>query len=236
MTEAKDRLVEEETIKSALKLCGYPVWSFQKVKDKMSKPKVNTKSNKQNTNAEQSRAYVTLPYIQGVTEHVQRILRGHRINSSVKPHTNLRKILVHPKDKQKTDDKTGVVYEISCASCDKTYIGETARKFGTRRDEHKSEAVKHKTENTTRAARHASQSIEFDSAVAEHSVKENHVIKWDDGRIITREDNRSARQVRESIWIRRNSTTGDTSKHLMTSDEGAHNLSHLYDPLIRKSS
>ena len=90
---------------------------FPKVKDKILKPKVNTKSNKKNTNAETSRAYP---------------------NSTVKPHTNLRKILVHPKDKQKTDDKTGVVYEISCASCDKTYIGETAQKFGTRRDEHKS--------------------------------------------------------------------------------------------------
>ena len=44
--------------------------------------------------------------------------------------------------------------------------------IGTRRDEHKSEAVKHESEITTRDERLASKYIELDSAVGEHSVKE----------------------------------------------------------------
>ena len=54
VTDVKDREVEEETIKSALKLCGYPAWSFQQVKDKMSQPKAKSKPNKNNTNGEKS--------------------------------------------------------------------------------------------------------------------------------------------------------------------------------------
>ena len=171
VTEAADKLVEEETIKSALKTCGYPEWSFDKVKKQMSKPKVKPKVNKKTTDTDKKSVnFVTLPYIQGVTEPVQRILKKHNISTAVKPHTSLKKILVHPKDKLDSDEKAGVVYEIPCANCKKTYIGETGRKFGTRKKEHKTETAKTSTQKYTRSARKESQSAEFKSSVAEHAV------------------------------------------------------------------
>ena len=48
-------------------------------------------------------------------------------------------LLVHPKDKQEKEDLTECVYKVSCANCDKTYIGETGRKFGVRLQEHRTE-------------------------------------------------------------------------------------------------
>ena len=235
VTEAADKLVEEETIKSALKTCGYPEWSFDKVKKQMSKPKVKPKVNKKTTDTDnKSVNFVTLPYIQGVTEPVQRILKKHNISTAVKPHTSLKKILVHPKDKLDSDEKAGVVYEIPCANCKKTYIGETGRKFGTRKKEHKTETAKTSTQKYTRSARKESQSAELKSSVAEHAVKENHVIKWEDSKIIARDETRNTRWIRESIWIRRRGGTNQ-QKHLMNGDEGAYQLSHLYDSVIQRA-
>ena len=234
VTEEPDRVIEESTIKSALKVCGYPEWSFNKVKKQMSKPKA--KVNKKTTVSDRKSATsVTLPYIQGVTESVQRILRKHNISSAVRPHTSLKKMLVHPKDKLDSDDKAGVVYEIPCANCKKTYIGETGRKFGTRKKEHKTEADKSGSQKYTRSARKESQSTELKSSIAEHALKENHVIKWEDSKIIARDETRNTRWIRESIWIRRRGGTNQ-HKHLMNGDEGAYQLSHLYDTLIQRAS
>ena len=60
---------------------------------------------------------VTLPYDKGVTEHIQRILKHHEIGTSVRPHQNIRRMLVHPKDKVEDSKKTDCVYQIPCKSC-----------------------------------------------------------------------------------------------------------------------
>jgi len=57
----------------------------------------------------------------------------------MKPYKTLKGVLVHPKDKQEKEDVTECVYKVHCANCDKTYIGETERKFGVRLQEHRTE-------------------------------------------------------------------------------------------------
>ena len=60
-----------------------------------------------------------------------------------------------------------------------------------------------------------------------HVAKENHVIDWDNSKILDKEEHRKTRWIKESIWIRsRNST--------MNREGGAYILSHLYDPLLKK--
>ena len=44
------------------------------------------------------------------------------------------------KDERKSHEKAGVVYEIRCNTCEKTYIGETARSANTRGKEHHAHA------------------------------------------------------------------------------------------------
>ena len=39
----------------------------------------------------------------------------------------------------KKEDITECVYKVSCANCDKTYVGETGRKLGMRLQQHKTE-------------------------------------------------------------------------------------------------
>jgi len=55
----------------------------------------------------------------------------------MKPLKTLRSMLIHPKDREETEQITECIYKVSCVSCDKTYIGETGRKLGVRLQEHR---------------------------------------------------------------------------------------------------
>ena len=72
----------------------------------------NQKRKTKDKNNEKSRGFVTLPYVQGVAEPVQCILKHQEIATAVRPHRNLRNILVHPKDKVEDRSNTDCVYQI----------------------------------------------------------------------------------------------------------------------------
>ena len=100
-------------------------------------------------------------------------------------------------------------------------------------DEHKSEAEKAGATVRTRAARKESQSTVNKSAITDHVDGENHVINWDEAKIIGKETDKYKRWVKEAIEIRKQRTT-------MNRDEGQFNLSHVriiyQDLLVEKTS
>ena len=124
-------------------------------------------------------------------------------------------------------DKCGVVYEVSCAMCNKVYVGETGRRLNKRIEEHKKDLQKNTNRGaTTRAARLASCDEEHSSAITDHMLQANHLPNWDDVKVLSNESIRLDRQIREAIHIR----TRDT----VNRDEGAYQLSHVYDDILRK--
>ena len=169
---------------------------------------------------------VAIPYVQGVTEKVARILRKHRVSAAMKPHTTLRQLLVSPKDK--TDPKEGV-YTIDCQNCELKYVGETKRKLKVRVKEHKEEVEKTMSEKKyTRASRKQSETDRWKSAITDHACQLNHVINWDSAKLIQRESDWFARGVREAISIRKVKN--------MNRDEGRHQLPHIYDDLLKPTT
>ncbi|XP_072017464.1 uncharacterized protein [Amphiura filiformis] len=136
VSEKEDKEQEEGKIKHALKKCGYPEWTFNHVKRKM-ECKQAKKQSKNKNSTERSKGLVIIPYVEKMTETATRIFRKHGIATAVRPHTTLRKMLVHPKDKRDPMSTTDCIYEIPCANCDNTYVGETGRRFETRLKEHK---------------------------------------------------------------------------------------------------
>ena len=66
VTDDQDRAVEEQKVEDALKICGYPGWTFEKVKGQMHavKPKKDVKKKE---NKGQNRGMVVVPYVKGVT-------------------------------------------------------------------------------------------------------------------------------------------------------------------------
>ena len=66
---------------------------------------------------QKNKGMIVLPYVRGLSERVERIMRKKNISVALKPHQT-RNILVHPKDKG--EPKEGV-YTIDCKKCSKKY-------------------------------------------------------------------------------------------------------------------
>ena len=147
----------------------------------------------------------------------------------MKPHTTIKNMLVHPKDKRELEDKSGVIYKIPCASCEQTYIGETGRNFGYRFKEHK-KAVEFVTAKKvfTRSQRKTSQSEINKSAITDHAVINNHIIDWKNTTIIDNEENYMKRKIKEAIHIKQ-------TTRCLNRDDG-YILSGIYAPVWSKAT
>ena len=226
VTEELDKETEERTIVEALTTCNYPKWAIQEVKRK----KKDTNNKKSRKTAEKdskgARGMVVLPYVKGLSERMAKVLKDHKICSAFKPYKTLRKILVHPKDKIIQEEVCGSVYSIGCKNCPSLYIGESGRKFGTRLKEHQRNVETHDHKNVRTRATRLSTTEVHQSAITDHMNNLNHVPDWDSAKVVCKESNLLDRQILESITIRR-------TEENMNRDEGAYQLSHAYDNLLR---
>ena len=127
---------------------------------------------------------VVLPYLQGTTERIGRILSKHNIRVIFKPQKKIAQLLPNPKDQRPSLETPGV-YKIPCV-CGKVYIGETGRKISTRIKEHQ------------RCAKynHFSQ-----SALAEHWMETGHAVQYDKATILAPSQGYFARKYREGLEI-----------------------------------
>ncbi len=70
---------------------------------------------------------LTIPYIAGLSESIQRACRDFDIKTTFKSVTHLTKV----KDTIPITTESSILYSIPC-SCGKVYIGETTRRLGQR--------------------------------------------------------------------------------------------------------
>ena len=76
----------------------------------------------------------------------------------------------------------------------------------------------------TRAEKTRAASICNKSAITDHVCNENHVIDWENTKVIDQEADKAGRLIREAIWIRKTDN--------MNRDEGSYQLSHVWDKLL----
>ena len=225
VTEQDDREEEDQRIRKALAECNYPKWAMDKVQQQMeSKQQKKKKTNKQNDNP--SRGMVVIPYVEGIAEKFQRICWKYRVSTAMRPTNTLKSLLVHPKDKKNNLETSEVVYEVPCKGCNKTYVGETGRQLGVRLKEHQKDSEKIAEKKFTRAMRKSSTTEQHKSAITDHVAQENHLIDWEETKIIDRDSNPFTRKVREAIQIRKRGTKA------LNRDDGLHSLDHVYNPLL----
>ena len=116
---------------------------------------------------------ITVIYIKGVSQCIGRILGRADIRTTSRTVTTIRSLLVKTKPVTEEHKKKGVIYKVPCQDCNKVYIGETGRRFGTRLNEHK---------------RHCKLLQPDKSTIAEHAIGENHHIDFDQSEVVTTED------------------------------------------------
>ena len=92
-----------------------------------------------------------------------------------------------------------LVYDIPCAVCSKNYVGETQRKFTTRKGEHQKAVARLQKEK---------------SALADHVIKTNHDIAWNEATILRTNKNWRQRKILEAWEI-------NCAKDPLNRDDGA---------------
>ena len=152
-----------------------------------------------------------IPYIQGVTEPIKRILNSHNVKVAQKPFQTLGHIFAKPKDPVTKEQRTDAIYSIPCNDCDNEYIGQTKRQFGTRLKEHQKAVFFCKKEN---------------SALSEHTCLTNHTIGWDNSKIITTNRRYHQRLCLEAWHM-------NSAHALLNRDDGGL-LPDAYSHLVRK--
>ena len=147
-----------------------------------------------------------LPYVEGVTDKISRILRRASIKTYFKPSNKINQLLRPIKCNIPLQDAG--VYKIDC-DCGLSYIGQTKRSIKTRIKEHIADM---KNNRTTK------------SAVCEHALKPNHFIRFDKPQVLVKESKYIPRMIREAIEIK---------KHPNFNREDGWQLPPVWDPVIK---
>ena len=72
--------------------------------------------------------FVVLPYVQGVSEKIGRILNQQKVKVAYKPQQTITSLFPSPKELDHSDrQKSGIVYKISSTQCNFVYYGRTER-------------------------------------------------------------------------------------------------------------
>ena len=109
--------------------------------------------------------FVVLPYVQGVSEKIGRILKQQKVKVAYKSQLTINSLFPRPKEQDESDrQKSGIVYKINCTQCNFVYYGKTERPLKTRTAEHK-KAVAGFDQNSKVASHvhHSSHNMDFEN-------------------------------------------------------------------------
>ncbi|XP_033757687.1 uncharacterized protein LOC117340038 [Pecten maximus] len=120
-----DRLEQEiDHLKQVLRTSGYSKKNQHSSKKKTPNPST--------IREHLAQGHITSPYVGGVSESIARKIRKLDVMVHTKPVNTIRSMLVAPKDKTNTLEKSGAIYHIQCADCPATYVGEIKRELSGR--------------------------------------------------------------------------------------------------------
>ena len=176
-----DKHIQRREIKEVLTLNGFPT-KFSRYK----KACKHTSPDSQHSFS----AFTTLPYIQGVSDKIQRVLNSVGVKVALKPLLTIGRYLPSLKDPILTSEESCLIYKIPCNDCEFSYIGQTKRDLKTRILEHQRAIRNQQPEK---------------SALCEHSMIHDHRIAWQEAQILKTESDYSKRLFAESWFINKES-------------------------------
>ena len=193
ITNKGDLHKENARIKQMLKENGYRESIinkiFRRITNNHSLPQSQQLTQATDIQGKEIKTSINLPYVEGTSEKLRRILRSHKIRSTFYTEMTLRKLLCKPKDRVATEDKNNIVYEIDGSNCQAVYFGESKRSLKLRSDEHK------------RSVRNCDCDK---NEIAKHCWEADHNFNWDQKKVIDRESRLIPRKIKETIHYLKN--------------------------------
>lgn len=156
--------------------------------------------------------YFSIPYVPGVTEKINALLKKYNVRLAPKCQNNLRH-LYNNKDPITVKNRHNVVYVLKCRDCPPpgaVYVGQTGRKLSIRMYEHDYSVRKSKRS----------------TALSIHCIDNDHTFDFDNVEILSFEPNYNKRTTSEKCYIK---LFGNRSINFHTDCEG---LSGIYDGII----
>jgi hypothetical protein len=204
-------LAEEKShLTKALLSNGYSLHQINQAFRFASKPKPKSTSS-----SSPPRALISLPYIQGTTDLISKLLTKKNIKTCsnlIKPLNNSSNLL-----KIKSDPMLGPgVYQIPC-SHGKSYIGQTGRSFKARLKEHIVDTTHNRISK---------------SVIVEHSFNSKHLIFFDQTKILASTPHYSSRLIREALEIEKHPNNFNREDDYKLSQSWKPTIHHLDHYLV----
>ena len=98
---------------------------FKRITNNHNLPQSNQLTQATDIQEEEIRMSINLPYVEGTSEKLRRILRSHKTRSTFYTENTLCKLLHKPQDQVVTEDKNNIVYEVHCSEV--VYFGKSNR-------------------------------------------------------------------------------------------------------------
>ena len=127
---------------------------------------------------------INLLYVEDTSEKLWRILRSHKIRSTLYTENTVRKLLCKPKNRIATEDKNNIVYEIDCSNCEAVYFGESKRFLKSRSDEHKRSVTNCDCDK---------------NEIEKHCWEADHNFSWGQKKVVDRESRLIPGYIKETI-------------------------------------
>ena len=153
-----------------------------------------------------------IPYVKGASEKFKLALNKYKVQPAYKPMNNLHKYIKTGKDKAKKEELSNVVYKIDCKNCNYSYVGQTKRKLKTRLKEHINDIKK---------------PIDSLSVISNHRIDNEHVMDWDNTRILDSERAYYKRLISEMIHIK-------TQRKVLNKQSDTERFPDVYLPLLEQ--
>ena len=166
--------------------------------------RIQTGKNNNKTNL-----YMIVPYHQGLSERIKRTCNKLGVQGYFKGGQTIKSLLMAPKDKDPSTNKSGVIYRYKCSEhgCNEEYIGESTRNFAERFKEH----------------------LKAPSPIFDHCNTTGHSININNFTIVGREDQNLTRAIKEALFI----GVKDPS---LNRNIGKYHLPHIWDEVLHKTS
>lgn len=168
-------------------------------------------------------AYCKLPYIDTLSEKIKKTFKdahtknNENVKITLKSENTIGK-LFFSKIKSKTEKElqSNIIYNIPCAQCEKSYVGQTGRYFKQRLKEHKYDQKNYliKTNPT---------------ALVEHKLGTGHGFDFENATVLQMQSNYRKRLIGEMIEIQKN-------KNCVNKRTDIQNLSNAYFNLLARTN
>ena len=99
-------------------------------------------------------ATATIPYCQGTSEAIRRVLKSVNVRMVMKPQKMKWQLMKGAKDTLRACEEPGAIYAIGCKDCAHVYVRETARTAHQRGKEHEA-YFRHRRDHLSAIAAHA---------------------------------------------------------------------------------